>query len=97
MKKTTAILFLLICMMLTLCACQKEANMVEDMVSTVFSDNSNANNQNSATMQNNNSDNNHNNGANGNNGTVTDSDGIIGNEDNTAVGENSRNNSDGIM
>lgn len=38
MKRTLAMIFMLILLMSALCGCQKEAEMVEDMVSTVFTD-----------------------------------------------------------
>lgn len=92
MKRTVAILFLLICVMFTLCACQKEADMVEDMVSTVFSEDRTDNN--SGMNQNND---NASNADNGNNGSITDTDGIIGNEDNTTVENNNRTDADSVM
>ena len=50
MKKTLAIVFILIFVMSALCACQKEVDMVEDMVSTVMT----PDNYNNTTNKNNN-------------------------------------------
>lgn len=91
MKRIVAILFLLICVMFTLCACQKEVDMVEDMVSTVLSDDR------TDTSDVNQNDDNGNNADNGNNGTITDTDGIIGNEDDTTAENNNRADTDSVM
>lgn len=53
MKRTLAIIFMLLFVMSAMCGCQKEVDMVEDMVSTIMSDNnndSNANNGNNGTV-----------------------------------------------
>ena len=70
MKKTFAIIILCLCMALTLGACKKEGDMIESMISTVFTSEDNENNSSDSV----------------NDGTVTDSDGHIGNESSETSG-----------